>query len=150
MTSKMRKTSAAAEKRRPPEREAQASLRERQAEQTRQIILDALIDQLVDTGAFEYSVFEIARRAGVSVRTVYRHFPDRESLFKALGLRVNARVGLDDGYYPKTPQGMIELPRQLFPRFDANAPMILAQLSGAGAEVRKMARVDRVAAVRNV
>ena len=45
---------------------------------------DAFADQLADTGLQDFSVAKMAERAGVSVRTVYHHFPDRDALLDAL------------------------------------------------------------------
>lgn len=59
-------------------------LRERQAQQTRDLILDALTSLLADRGVDEVTTKELARAAGVSERTVYRHFPDRASLVEGL------------------------------------------------------------------
>lgn len=62
-------------------------LRERQAQQTRDEILDALAALLADRGVDEVTTREIARAAGVSERTVYRHFPDRTALVEGLTSR---------------------------------------------------------------
>ncbi len=59
-------------------------LRERQAQQTRDVILDTLTSLLADRGVDEVTTKELARTAGVSERTVYRHFPDRTSLVEGL------------------------------------------------------------------
>lgn len=132
---------------RPEPRRKAPTLRERQHEVTRQVILDALIDQLAETGAFDYSVFEIARRAGVSVRTVYRHFPDRDSLLDALARQVNDRIGLQ---HDLAPLGLPDMARELFARFDNHAQLIRAQrASGMGSAVRARARKERIALMRN-
>lgn len=62
-------------------------LRERQAEQTRDAILDALVDLLGDRPVDEVTTKEVAHAAGVSERTVYRHFPDRWALVESLTTR---------------------------------------------------------------
>lgn len=122
------------------------TLRERQHEQTRELILNALVDQLAETGAFEYSVFEIARRAGVSVRTVYRHFPDRDALLDALGRQVNERIGL---HHDIAPASLPDLARELFRRFDEHPQLIKAQrVGGMGSAVRERARKERVALMK--
>lgn len=59
-------------------------LREAQAEATRQLILDTLSETVAEQGLLDFSVRELAKRAGMSERTVYRHFPDRDALFDAL------------------------------------------------------------------
>lgn len=105
-----------------------------------------MVEQLVDTGALEFSTFELARRANVSARTIYRHFPTREALFDALSELVNARVGFQE--YPTTFAGAKELARQLFQAFDRNKPLILAQLeTRKGREFRTHARQARTHAV---
>src|SRR6185436_8397245 len=53
---------------------------ERQDE-TRQRIVDATIELHQTIGAAQTTVSEIAKRAGVGRVTVYRHFPDEETLF---------------------------------------------------------------------
>jgi AcrR family transcriptional regulator len=62
-------------------------LRERQAQQTRDTILDALTEALADRRVDELTTKELAASAGVSERTVYRHFPDRASLVEGLTAR---------------------------------------------------------------
>lgn len=59
-------------------------LRERQAQQTRDAILDALTELLADRPVVEVTTKEIAVSAGVAERTVYRHFPDRAALVDGL------------------------------------------------------------------
>ena len=59
-------------------------LREQQARGTRAQILDALVDLINDVGAHDLNVKELARRAGVAERTVYRHFADRAALLDGL------------------------------------------------------------------
>jgi AcrR family transcriptional regulator len=68
-------------------------LRERQAEQTRDLILDALTDLLETRRADEVVTRDLARRAGVSERTVYRHFPDRRALLAGLSDRLLDMTG---------------------------------------------------------
>jgi len=123
------------------------SLRERQHEQTRHLILDALVDQLAETGAFDYSAFELARRANVSVRTIYRHFPDRDALLAAMSRRVNERIGLYD--LPSEVGQLPEAARILFRKFDEHPALITAQITtSAGGQVRSHGRKDRIARIR--
>ncbi len=72
------------------------TLRDRQVAQTREIILDAVTTLLDDRRADEVTTRDIAAAAGVSERTVYRHFPDRSALLDGLSQRL-----LDlDGFKP--------------------------------------------------
>ena len=125
------------------------TLRERQHEQTRNLILDTLIDQLADAGAFEYSAFELARRAGVSVRTIYRHFPDRDDLLKAMSRRIDERIGMQ--LMPEVPADLPRVARALFRRFDEEPRLIMAQITTAsGGQVRGHGRKERVVRMRKI
>jgi AcrR family transcriptional regulator len=115
------------------------TLRERHQDTTRDVIVDALVDLLENSGPFEFSFFELGRRAGVSVRTVYRYFPTRELLFDAVSARVNERVGFRE--YPENRDGIVELTRRLFPAFDREAALIRAQMqTGLGRSLRTHAQ----------
>lgn len=71
----------------------QSPLRAQMAQQTRALILDALIEVVSADGADDLSIRDLAERAGVSQRTVYRHFPDRAALLDALAEHVGDRIG---------------------------------------------------------
>jgi len=127
-----------------PARGTAPTLRDRHNDATKDLILDALVAQLSETGPFEFSFFEVARRAGVSVRTVYRHFPTREALFEAMGHRIDEAVGL--GSYPRDVEGVIGLPRELYQAFDRVPALVRAQMrAGFGNQVRAHARRKRLA-----
>jgi AcrR family transcriptional regulator len=61
------------------------TLRQRHTEVTRDAIFDALASIIADEGIAGFSVQAVADAAGVSHRTVYRHFPTREALLEGLG-----------------------------------------------------------------
>lgn len=58
--------------------------RDEAKEATRVRILDALVRVVLDEGVHAFSVATVAERAGISHRTVYRHFASREELLEAL------------------------------------------------------------------
>src|SRR2546423_5473671 len=58
---------------------------------TRNRVVDALLD-LIDEGELRPSAAEVARRAGVSLRSVYQHFDDLETLFRVAGERHRQRL----------------------------------------------------------
>jgi TetR/AcrR family transcriptional regulator, regulator of autoinduction and epiphytic fitness len=58
---------------------------------TRAAIVDALID-LLETGHVQPTIEEIAAHAGVSPRTVFQHYADREALFAAVGEQRSAQL----------------------------------------------------------
>jgi AcrR family transcriptional regulator len=59
-------------------------LRERQKEATRNIILRAAADIVATRGMHAFTVQAVADQAGVSHRSVYRYFPNREALVEGL------------------------------------------------------------------
>jgi len=69
-------------------------LRERQARQVREALLEAAIAALEAQPLQEISMAEVARAAGVSLRTLYRYFPDRAGLLEAAGEHIYASLGV--------------------------------------------------------
>jgi TetR/AcrR family transcriptional regulator of autoinduction and epiphytic fitness len=61
------------------------------AERTRQALVEALLG-LLDAGNPRPTAAEIAERAGVSERSLFQHFPDREALFEAVARQQYERV----------------------------------------------------------
>jgi len=121
------------------------SLRSRLHDATRGVILDAMIEQLADTGAFDFSMFELARRANVSARTIYRHFPTRDALFDALAARVNEELGAHEP--PRTLDAAVALARAQFANFDTHRALVTAELV-TRQSFRAAARPTRVAALQ--
>ena len=61
-----------------------SALRTERKHETRAQILAALVDVVLHEGIHAFSVPHVAERAGVALRTVYRHFPTREALLDGL------------------------------------------------------------------
>ena len=61
------------------------SLREKQKRLTRELILRATADEIVEKGIGLLSLQAVAERAGVSNKTLYNHFDNRETLLGELG-----------------------------------------------------------------
>lgn len=68
------------------------SLRERQKRMAREAILEAVADQVAEAGSLDFSVADVARRAGVSHRTVYNYFGSRQELIDAVSEWANERM----------------------------------------------------------
>ncbi|WP_416665865.1 TetR/AcrR family transcriptional regulator [Egbenema bharatensis] len=123
-----------------------SSLRQKQSEATRQLILEALAEQLVSDGLQDFSIADAAKRAGVAARTIYRYFPNREAILEALGEWVDQQLG--DLPYPSTPDEVAELAKLAFPRFEQQATIIKALLlSELGQNVRSRLRQKRRQAI---
>ena len=71
------------------------------ARRTREAIVDAVLG-LLDAGHLRPSVEDIAARAGVSPRSIFQHFGDRETLLRAVGMRQTERVSQIVEHLPDT------------------------------------------------
>lgn len=114
----------------PPPRSPTPTLRERQTELTRNAIIDALADAIVEQGLHDFSVQDVADRAGVSHRTVYRHFPDREALLEGLVQKLDSHFRERD-----------------LPTLPADASDIVVQIRNALALFAEHRRLVRAVAV---
>ena len=56
------------------------------ARRNRELLMAAALEAFTERGADDTSLEEIARRAGVGIGTLYRHFPNRQALVEALYL----------------------------------------------------------------
>ena len=118
------------------------SLRQHYMAQTRERILDAAMAALQKEGLEALTIAQVAKDAGITDRTIYRHFQTREDLLKAVWGRMQSRVGL--GGYPQTVTALLAAPGALFPRFDAQEGAVRASMySAAGREVRASANQAR-------
>lgn len=96
-----------------PRRAYSSELRDEQAEATKTRILDALVQTMGD-GVAGLSVPAVAREAGVSVPTVYRHFGSKQGLLAALGPYVSGKAGLVPAELPTTLDELEPMARELF------------------------------------
>lgn len=60
--------------------------------ETREAILEALAEIVVKQGGLDFSMQQVADRAGVTHRTVYNYFPTREALREGLAEHVEQRL----------------------------------------------------------
>ena len=124
------------------------SLRDHYREETRLRILDAAIDELAETELEELTMAGVAARAGVTERTVFRHFATRDELIKAMWPRMVLRVRSPG--FPSTATDLIGRPLLHFPEFDGQERQVRASaFSAGGREVRRTARHERQAAFRS-
>lgn len=118
------------------------SLRQEYKDQTRARILDAAVALIEEAGETPLTIAAVATRAGVTDRTVYRHFETREALLHATWTRMQERVASQG--FPRTAQAMIDSPLRLFPRFDKSRELVRASLySEAGLDIRMSSNAER-------
>jgi AcrR family transcriptional regulator len=126
----------------PPAREYRSELRARQVEDTRSRILEAALRVMAD-GFAGVSIPNVAREAGVSVPTVYRHFRTKQDLLDALHPYLMRRSGITMPDPPKTlgeiRQGVIDYLGHL-DSLDDFSRAVLASPASDEARARSMAR----------
>src|SRR5689334_21346326 len=73
-------------------RQYHSPLREKQAAQTRELILEQAMKVLAASSGDEILLAEVARQAGISERTLYRYFATREELLEGLSQWLDRRI----------------------------------------------------------
>jgi AcrR family transcriptional regulator len=101
-------------------------LRAEQKERTHERILEAAAEQLLHEGLEELSLPRAAKRAHVSVPTVYRHFPTQEALMRELTEWADRRLKLSE--VPENVDEFTEWVPRLFAHWDENEAQIRARL----------------------
>jgi AcrR family transcriptional regulator len=87
------------------------SLRDRQKQVARELILQAASDEIVDKGLEDVSLQAVADRAGVSKRTLYNYFDSREALLAGIS-DWSDQLTLEMGGY-LMPAGLDALPEMI-------------------------------------
>ena len=100
-------------------------IRDAQVEQTRARLFDTARALLVEGGLDALTLPKLAQAAGVSVPTVYRHFPTVDDLIRAFLEWIRPRVGqTPERLLSTTPDRLPELPLENFPRYEAEAAVL--------------------------
>lgn len=124
------------------------SLREQHAEATRERILSAVAGLLEREEAEALTMPEVADASGVSLRTIYRHYPTREQLLEAAGRWIGDELLRHP--YPRTLDEVAELFRVGCRDFDERPGLVRAlALSRLGQNVRGYRRRERLEAIRS-
>jgi len=124
-----------------------SELRARQAAETRARILDATMRVMAE-GLASVSVPAVAREAGVSVPTVYRHFATKHDLLAAVYPHLMGRAGLDVPVGPRSMDDLRDGVRAIFEGVDRVASSDdlarAAMVSPAAEEARQISMPDRL------
>ena len=113
-------------------------LRAEQLEQTRLRILEAVGELLSDDTVQELTVPLVAKRARVSVRTVYRHFPTREALIDAWGDWAGDTLRIRLHSYPETLEELVDFAPDLYRSYDENEALVKAMLNSSAARAVRL------------
>jgi len=106
--------------------------KQKQRVRTRNAILDALADVIAEAGGLEFSIQQVADRAGVTHRTVYNHFPTREALRDGLAERVEELLGATGRRRPDAGNPSLEslapMAAESYALFESCAPAVRASV----------------------
>lgn len=126
-----------------------SALRGAQQQQTRERILEAAIAQIAEDGLAELTVPLVAERAGVSLRTVYRHFPTKDDLIDSVAEFRDLQFGSQGP--PASVEELVETTPRLFEGFAARDDLVrAADVSAAGRQIHDRARRRRAKALSQI
>lgn len=127
-----------------------SGLRQEQAEETRSRILDATL-RVMKGGLASLSIPAVAREAGVSVPTVYRHFGTKRDLLAAIYPHAARQGGFDTIPDPRSVDELATMIRAYLERLDALDDAARAAMAGPIAdEVRHATISTRYERLRGV
>ncbi len=125
-------------------------LRVQQAEETGERILDATV-RVMARGLTSISIPAIAREAGVSVPTIYRHFATKRDLIAAVYPHLVRRAGLNQVAPPRSMDELREGMRAHFDRLESLDDLARAAMASPGSdEARRISMPDRLAMFRQL
>jgi AcrR family transcriptional regulator len=123
---------------RPEVRVYTSPLRTEQAEGTRERILDATVRAAAASPA-GISIPEVAREAGVSVPTIYRHFRTKRALFDAVPSHLGRRAGFGPLAEPQTVEEFHQMVRTVFGGLDSLGEVARRAMVSADADQQRRA-----------
>lgn len=134
----------------PRPREYRSPLRAEQVEDTRSRILEATVRVMAD-GVATVSVPAVAREAGVSVPTIYRHFATKRDLLASLYPHAVRRAGLDELAVPQSIDQLRDGVLAVIDRLDSFDDIARAAMASPAAdEARRIDMPDRLATMRRI
>lgn len=126
----------------PAPRPYRRQLRDGQATETRDRILGAVVEVMA-RGVAELSIPAVAQQAGVSVRTVYRHFPSKRQLVAELQPYLARRTGMEVMPAPRSVDELHYAVRTLFTRIHQIGPVGYAALASPIGSKARHARMGQ-------
>ncbi len=103
---------------------------------THRRIVETALEMIAEKPQEALSHEEIAKRTGIALRTVYRHFPSRPELLDAVWQASDSKLQLM--HYPETEEELFAAIEPVYARMDAHAQLMRGLLrSNAGQEMRR-------------
>ena len=127
-----------------------SKLRAEQTQETRERILDATVP-LVARGVASLTMPAVAREAGVSLPTVYRHFATKQELIEAIYPHVTRHAAIQQSPPPRSISELRDGVRRHLAHLDSlDAHTRAVMASGASDELRRATIPKRLAVFREL
>jgi AcrR family transcriptional regulator len=125
----------------------QSDVRDERAQQTRNALLDACEQLLLELPFEQVTLPAVARRAGVTKPTAYSYFPDSDALMQGFIHHVRDRIGLAHEALARIPPSQLsDAVRGNYARYEQNDRLLLHVMDSASYNRARLARkVDRPA-----
>jgi AcrR family transcriptional regulator len=102
-----------------------SAIRDAQVEQTRTLLIETARKLLIEGGVEALTLPKLAVAAGVSVPTVYRHFPALDDLHRAFVDHLRPLLGMSsERLLAVTPEQLPSVPLENYPRYEAEAAVL--------------------------
>ena len=125
-------------------KEYHSNLRQEQMRRTREQILDALV-RTIGQGVAGLSIPAVAREAGVSIPTIYRHFHTKQELVAALGGYLMQKMGMASLQPPRSLDDLLAISRYGFVKAeDMDEAIKIVAVSELGSQMRRDAMPLRI------
>jgi AcrR family transcriptional regulator len=124
-----------------------ADLRTLHRDDTRRVILESFLELLEDESPLTVSMPDIAARAGVSVRTLYRYFPNKDALLDSANDWFERRARAALGGRPTELSQLGVFLANIWTDFSENLPVVRIQHTSAGGREFRARRLPETRAV---
>ena len=116
---------------------------------TRELILKSAVGLLEQGGTTDLTIPEVAKASGVSVRTIYRHFPTRDDLLVGASEWIGSNLfRLAETGLPDTLEGVVGVMAINVPTWDERPELVrvmaLTQVGNAVRSVRRRQRLENL------
>jgi AcrR family transcriptional regulator len=123
------------------------SLRDQQRQVTDDRIIQALAELIETQHPLDVTMSAVARQAGVSEPTLYRHFPTKRELFAALGSSLYRQT--TTGVAPTSLDELVAVLPTLYQRFAAMEAIVRWNLAAPKGEVVRPPAAERLPILRD-
>src|SRR3954471_9346558 len=104
----------------------QSDVRDERAQQTRNALLDACEQLLLELPFEQVPLPAVARRAGVTKPTAYSHFPDNDALMAGVLHQIRHRIGIaHETRAGIPPSARADALRATYARYEGNERLLL-------------------------